>query len=277
MGSRMLAAAERDTPIAPTMPGAHSLPVGDGLWLLSRVTCPREIPRSRQLMRFHFTDWPGRPARLSLCGSVPVEAIHVSDLVILAERSSLRCRFGWLPRTLPASYHLDPALRRILLDIRDAGLAKPFRETYRTGKALELLSRSMSMLASDQLLPTRSESDVNARLTAQLIRAREVIDKHWRGRLTIEDVAVLVGVNRTKLTTGYRSLFGMSVAEAIAERRFAEILQLLVTTDLRMAEIGYRGGYENHASFTRAFARRFGCTPNAYRLQRSWSDLGLRA
>ena len=48
-------------------------------------------------------------------------------------------------------------------------------------------------------------------------------------------------------------------------RRLAEAQRQLIATDLPIALIGYRNGYQNNAAFTRAFGRRFGLSPSTFR------------
>ena len=59
-------------------------------------------------------------------------------------------------------------------------------------------------------------------------------------------------------------------AEAVArelKRRLSEARNQLIATDLPVGLIGYRSGYQNNASFSRAFCRRFGVPPSNFRNQ----------
>jgi AraC family transcriptional activator of pyochelin receptor len=67
------------------------------------------------------------------------------------------------------------------------------------------------------------------------------------------------------LSRGFRELYGISVAEAVSERRLDQARRELLATDLPVGLIGYRSGYQNNASFTRAFGRRFGVSPTELR------------
>ena len=95
--------------------------------------------------------------------------------------------------------------------------------------------------------------------------ARELIEENWRERLTLSQIARSCGLNRSKLSRGFRELYRCSVSEAIAERRLAEARRELLATDLPVGLIGYRSGYQNNASFSRAFCRRFGIPPSDFR------------
>src|SRR3546814_14722702 len=56
-----------------------------------------------------------------------------------------------------------------------------------------------------------------------------------------------------------------TVAEAVSGRGLSHARTLLSLSDLPVSSIGYRCGYQSNASFTRAFARRFGMTPTDMR------------
>ena len=68
-------------------------------------------------------------------------------------------------------------------------------------------------------------------------------------KLTLDQIARSCGINRSKLSRGFRELYRCSVSEALAERRLAEARQQLLATDLPVSLIGYRSGYLNNASF----------------------------
>ena len=72
-------------------------------------------------------------------------------------------------------------------------------------------------------------------------------------------------LGQAKLTQGFREMYKCTVAEAVSERRLSHARMLLTLSDLPISSIGYRCGYQSNASFTRAFARRFGMTPTDMR------------
>lgn len=91
--------------------------------------------------------------------------------------------------------------------------------------------------------------------------SRRLVDERWREKLTLDGIARACGLNRAKLTRGFRQAFGSSVADRVADRRLQGAHRLLLATDLPVSSIGYR----NNASFTRAFSRRYGVAPTRLR------------
>ena len=92
-----------------------------------------------------------------------------------------------------------------------------------------------------------------------------MIDERWSEKLTLDKIARACGLNRAKLTRGFRDMFSCSIAEAIAEQRLSQAKRMLMTTNLPISSIGYENGYLNNASFARAFGRRFGVSPSDFR------------
>ena len=61
-------------------------------------------------------------------------------------------------------------------------------------------------------------------------------------------------------------MYDRSIGDVLVEKRLEGARQLLRVTDLPVSSIGYRCGYLNNASFTRAFTRRYGVPPTRARL-----------
>jgi AraC family transcriptional activator of pyochelin receptor len=98
-----------------------------------------------------------------------------------------------------------------------------------------------------------------------MLEARRLIADRSGEKLTLDVIARSCGLNRSKLSKGFKTLFDCTVAQAIAEQRLESARRRLLTTDLPVSSIGYEAGYSNNASFARAFGRRFGRPPSGLR------------
>lgn len=165
-------------------------------------------------------------------------------------------------------YHLPTELRVIALTLRDCAIGGEAGDIYRSAKAIELLFESWRLLDAGALVPADDESRLSQSDCRRLMAAREIIETRCSEKLSLDAIARQVGLNREKLTRGFKEMFDCTVAEAIAERRLVQASQMLLTTDLPVSSIGYENGYLNNASFARAFGRRFGLTPSDFRAQR---------
>jgi AraC-like DNA-binding protein len=57
------------------------------------------------------------------------------------------------------------------------------------------------------------------------------------------------------------------VSEIVETRKLTEAKNLLLHTDMTVAEIGYELGYNEKAYFTRVFKKKAGMTPTEFRFE----------
>lgn len=216
-------------------------------------------------------DLPIKPISFALTlGATPTLAIadpdaaDAADLVCFVAESACRRIFDHAPVT-SALYHLPAELRAIAVAIRDCALPAEARTTLRLAKSIELLCAIFAALGDDSLVLADADGALSERDTRRIVLARRMIDDRWREKLTLDTIARGAGLNRAKLTRGFRTMFGTSVGDALTERRLGGARALLLSTDLPVSSVGYACGYLNNASFTRAFARRYGMVPTRLR------------
>ena len=188
-------------------------------------------------------------------------------LLFLSQAALLRIGGEAPGETDLRGYHLPSELRAIAIAALHSSLEGEMLLVYRGGKALELLCETVRLRRDAALVPMPAGGALSLADSRRLMEARRLIDERSREKLTLESIARECGLNRAKLTRGFREMFDCTIAEALAERRLASASQLLLTTDLPVSSVGYQAGYLNNASFARAFARRFGACPTDYRAQ----------
>jgi AraC family transcriptional activator of pyochelin receptor len=188
------------------------------------------------------------------------------DATVILSVSAEACRrlFGALPDG-SGCWHLPADLALLAVAIRDCPLPEPARATLRLAKCIELLCATFANIHGAALVPATGTGALTERDAARLAAARRLVDERWQEKLTLDGIARACGLNRAKLTRGFRQTFGSTVADAITDRRLRGAHSLLLATDLPVSSIGYRCGYSNNASFTRAFSRRFGMAPTRLR------------
>ena len=67
----------------------------------------------------------------------------------------------------------------------------------------------------------------------------------------------------------FRAVFLETPHSYVTRRRLDRAAALLQRSDRAVIDVALDAGFENAAHFSRAFRRRFGCSPTGYR--RSWS------
>ncbi|RZJ02071.1 MAG: AraC family transcriptional regulator [Brevundimonas sp.] len=209
---------------------------------------------------------------LSIFGAARVSELLAADepggriVLLLAPAVVPRIEGRTVPDTgAHQTFHLPAELRAIVLAMRDNERRGEAGEIYLAAKGIELVYETWAALDSGALTPLAMDSALSRADSERIVRARQLIDDRSNEKLTLEQIAALCGLNREKLTRGFREMFACSVAEAIAERRLTQASRMLATTDLPVSSIGYESGYMNNASFSRAFGRRFGVSPTDFR------------
>ncbi|PAX07715.1 helix-turn-helix domain-containing protein [Sphingomonas lenta] len=226
-------------------------------------TVAPEWPDDRLVLLFTGLD-ASAPALVTATRDPDPAELSEAALVFAVAETACRRLFGLSP-DLDTPWHLPADLRAIALAVRDCSLPEPARETMRLAKSIELLCAVFTALGEGALVPADGAGELREGDAVRIVAARRLVDERWHEKLTLDAIARACGLNRAKLTRGFRLMFDCSVADALAENRLAGARRLLLATDLPVSSIGYRCGYNNNASFTRAFSRRWGVPPTQLR------------
>lgn len=131
------------------------------------------------------------------------------------------------------------------------------RKTYLFSKALELLSIAVNrVIAEPEMSVSLSNSD-----RARIAQVRNLLEDEIQERLTLGQIARRVGVNRSKLAFGFKSLYGTSVQAYRREIRLTRARDLLMSHSATVTEVAAEVGYSDISCFTRAFCSRYGISP----------------
>lgn len=189
------------------------------------------------------------------------------DLVVFAiGRAACVRLFNLIPKP-QGSWYLPADLRgigRTVVAVEGDGEAA---DMLRAARSMELLHRLFTAFGEERMVEVRGATTLSEQDVALVAAAHQIVNEHWQERLTVGSVARRCGLNKSKLTRGFRELYRCTVAEAVSEQRLGRARQLISASDLPISSVGYRCGYTSNASFTRAFARRFGMTPTQLRQQ----------
>jgi AraC family transcriptional regulator, transcriptional activator of the genes for pyochelin and ferripyochelin receptors len=162
------------------------------------------------------------------------------------------------------TFHLPPSLRSVAAAIRSCHETGELRRMFLTGKCQELVV-GLLRPAPGEFVPTSSICPLSRDDTARIASIRRILRDRAHQWPTLDELASEIGVSRSKLVTGFRKLYGVSVGQAMAHERLHAATERLLASGENIGRVAYRSGYESAASFTRAFAARYGVTPAAYR------------
>jgi AraC family transcriptional activator of pyochelin receptor len=224
------------------------------------------VPADPVALVFRLGDAPMLRIDFAPALKTMIAAAEEGRIVFLVTRTAVR-RIGGeaLLDAEGADFHLPSDLRGIALALRDAPGPDATRTVYRLAKSIELLCETIRQFDADTLVPLARDAALSLADARRIVEARRLIDERWNQKLTLDSIARACGLNRAKLTRGFREMFDCTVAEALSERRLSQASRLLLTTDLPVSSVGYEAGYLNNASFARAFGRHFGRSPSNYR------------
>ena len=104
-----------------------------------------------------------------------------------------------------------------------------------------------------------------------LAPAMKAIHGHPGRRWTVEDLARETAVSRSSLDARFREVLGLSPIRYVNAWRMRVAQDLLATTEMTVAAIARRIGYESEEAFSRAFKQAHRQSPSVWRTGRSAS------
>ncbi|MDQ1154490.1 AraC family transcriptional regulator [Brevundimonas sp. SORGH_AS_0993] len=196
-----------------------------------------------------------KPERLAqLCGVTPDDLPFRLNGAQTADDDVIYRPFPLSPPLKTLTSHVIGGLRP------RGGLAR----SYLARKADELM-----ILALDHLLHDHDLNSLQVRLSERDVEAlhvaRDILDRQMAAPPTVKALSQRVGVNRNKLFYGFKTLFGVSVAEYVQEQRINLAHHLVTTTDAPLSDIANKVGFRYQCNLSTAFKARYQTTPLALR------------
>jgi AraC-like DNA-binding protein len=97
--------------------------------------------------------------------------------------------------------------------------------------------------------------------------AHTILSKDPPPQISIEGLALEVGLNRTKLQYGFKKLYGINIYEFQVHQRMEKAKLLLINTAKPVKTVASQSGYSSVSSFVAVFKRLYGTTPLQFRKQ----------
>lgn len=152
----------------------------------------------------------------------------------------------------------------------DAYIAKPFNPRLLTATVRNLIARNRRLSEAppspmpDEMVSQRDE--IAARKERELFSRFETLVRQnfTNYDYTVDNLRQDLGINRTRLYNLVKETTGMSLGNYIKKLKLERAAELLLTTDLNVAEVAYNVGIESHAYFTRSFRALYGMSPTEW-------------
>jgi AraC family transcriptional regulator, alkane utilization regulator len=119
-----------------------------------------------------------------------------------------------------------------------------------------------SYLAAADGQPRLPLPDPDIARVVKLIRARP--ETRW----SVDGMAQSAGMSRTSFNARFRAAVGQPPMAYLTELRLRRAAGYLSTTTKNVRQVAHLAGYDNEASFSKAFSRLFGQPPGQYRHER---------
>ena len=96
-------------------------------------------------------------------------------------------------------------------------------------------------------------------------KAIEFIENSYFNYIKVSDISHYLCLNRTYLTSLFQKHLGMSPQNFLIQFRMTKAADLLLQTDLSVANISHSCGYSDPLAFSKAFKKANGISPSEYR------------
>ncbi|WP_235338446.1 helix-turn-helix transcriptional regulator [Paenibacillus wulumuqiensis] len=94
---------------------------------------------------------------------------------------------------------------------------------------------------------------------------KDFIEMNFSQKITVEDIAHFIGLNRSYLCSLFTKTTKGSIQDYLIRYRMEMAAKMLVNTDLTIGNIARSVGYADPLLFSKIFKRIKGMSPKAYR------------
>jgi AraC-like DNA-binding protein len=122
--------------------------------------------------------------------------------------------------------------------------------------------------------PSAQHGWINAIHDPALGPALACLHAHPERAWTVAELAHEAAVSRSLLDQRFRTVLGSSPIRYLSEWRMHIARDLVASTDLSVAQIARRVGYDSQEAFSRAFKRRMGSAPTSWRAEHATAHPG---
>lgn len=163
----------------------------------------------------------------------------------------------------------SPAVSHHLRSLHDSGLISSRRDGkevyYKVSDSdeCELLHQTMERVM--EIACPQKKVDYNGTHEEIIRGIHEYLLEHLAERITIEDLSRQFLMNPTTLKKVFKEIYGTSLAAHMKQHRMEKAAELLINTDMSIAQIALAVGYESQSRFTTAFKDVYEVLPSMYR------------
>ncbi|MCR4033794.1 MULTISPECIES: helix-turn-helix domain-containing protein [Flavobacterium] len=159
------------------------------------------------------------------------------------------------------TYPICSDIYLIIKQIYNCPYTGDLKKFFIESKLLELLAVKIHKAANT--LETKNLVKISNTDKERLYQLKELLSSVKQGHFTIQQMTELTFMNRTKLQSSFKQLFGVTVHEFVVNKRMEEAYDLLkYSSDWTVAEVARHVGYKHYNHFSIAFKNKFGISPS---------------
>ena len=159
---------------------------------------------------------------------------------------------------------MTPVMEKLAREILAMPFALPGYRLFCEAKTLELIALYITQRQLECDHQAISAAALPVVEIEKLNTLRCFLDENFREPPPLDALCKMSGLNRKKITQGFKRLFGKTIFEYIQFRRIETAKQLLLVQNPNMALIAEQVGYQYQSNFTKAFKQQLGYSPKSY-------------
>lgn len=142
-----------------------------------------------------------------------------------------------------------------------------YRSLLEDWPGCEALCHHLMLALLSRILPLTGDAPRRERVETGTLgrQVQAFIDGHFSEPLTLQDMGKALHVSPYYLSHVFKETSGYSPMQYLLRRRIGEAQNLLISTDLPMAKIAERVGFETQNYFNLQFSKHVGMPPGKYR------------
>ena len=187
--------------------------------------------------------------------------VGLTGVQILGMPENCLLQSGQLPVLRPDKQTAD-TIRQLMLMLYALQ-----NEKRRWGHLFHSLAESVLLLTVKQLQsPELENSFVKTRKRDAIVQQiTDYLEQHYHEKITLSDISQQLNISASHISHAFRQFIGVPPMQYITLRRVGEAQSLLAETDLPIAMVGERLGFDSNSHLNQVFKRYVGMSPTEYR------------